>query len=190
MQSKHPPKLTAKGTSLPILDLKGKPYLQVAYRVVWFREDHPMGRIETKIIESSEKQTIVMATIISESGIVLANAHKTEHSAHFLDHLEKAETGAIGRALALCGYGTQFEPEMDEGDRIVDSPMPPANKPNMEVIYSELPHEKKIFANACIAAGIKDKGQMSELSARLCGKAKLSNLAESVKEQIEDVEIV
>jgi hypothetical protein len=39
--------------------------------------------------------------------------------------MEKAETGAIGRALALIGYGTQFAPEMDEEDRIVDSPVIP-----------------------------------------------------------------
>ncbi|MCS7272572.1 MAG: hypothetical protein NZ550_00295 [Fimbriimonadales bacterium] len=39
-------------------------------------------------------------------------------------------TGAVGRALAMCGYGTQFAPELSEGDvatgRIayVDSPLP------------------------------------------------------------------
>jgi hypothetical protein len=50
--------------------------------------------------------------------------------------MEKAETGAIGRALALIGYGTQFcADELDEGDRIVDAPVakkssyrPPAAK--------------------------------------------------------------
>jgi hypothetical protein len=35
----------------------------------------------------------------------------------------KAETKAVGRALAMLGYGTQFAPEMDEGERIVDSPV-------------------------------------------------------------------
>jgi hypothetical protein len=29
----------------------------------------------------------------------------------------------VGRALAMLGYGTQFAPELDEGDRIVDSPV-------------------------------------------------------------------
>ncbi len=38
-------------------------------------------------------------------------------------HLEKSETGAIGRALALCGFGTQFTPELDEGERLADSPL-------------------------------------------------------------------
>ena len=44
--------------------------------------------------------------------------------------MEKAETGSIGRALALLGYGTQFcADELDEGDRIVDAPAEPARKP-------------------------------------------------------------
>lgn len=33
-------------------------------------------------------------------------------------------TGAIGRALAMCGYGTQFAPELEEGPRLADSPYP------------------------------------------------------------------
>ena len=37
--------------------------------------------------------------------------------------MEKSETGAIGRALANLGYGTQFAPDLDEQDRIVDSPV-------------------------------------------------------------------
>lgn len=32
-------------------------------------------------------------------------------------------TGAIGRALAMIGFGTQFAPEFDEEQRIVDSPV-------------------------------------------------------------------
>lgn len=35
-------------------------------------------------------------------------------------------TGAVGRALAMCGYGTQFSPELDEASsgRFADSPQP------------------------------------------------------------------
>ena len=54
----------------------------------------------------------------------MAQGTKSETAAGFQDHLEKSETGAIGRALALCGFGTQFAPEFDEGDRLADSPLP------------------------------------------------------------------
>ena len=49
---------------------------------------------------------------------------KRETKKDFSDHTEKAETSAVGRALAMLGYGTQFAiSDLDEGDRIVDSPV-------------------------------------------------------------------
>jgi hypothetical protein len=113
---------TTKGTELPMLDLRGKPYLQVAHRLVWFREDHPDWTIETEITPK-DKACLAKATIMDQTGRVIATAHKVEDIAGFNDYIEKAETGSIGRALALCGYGTQFAPDLDEGSRIVDSPV-------------------------------------------------------------------
>src|SRR5690606_25279663 len=109
-------------------DLKGKPYLQVAHRLVWFREDHPKGRIQTEIVTLAEDKATVKAAVVDEAGNLLSVAHKTEYESNFGDFLEKAETGAIGRALAIAGYGTQFDPEMDEEDRLADSPVEPAKK--------------------------------------------------------------
>jgi hypothetical protein len=59
---------------------------------------------------------------------VIATGTKAESRNGFTDYLEKAETGAIGRALALCGYGTQFAPELEEAERIVDSPVARGSK--------------------------------------------------------------
>ncbi|MGH2481156.1 MAG: hypothetical protein ACRDHW_15985, partial [Ktedonobacteraceae bacterium] len=54
----------------------------------------------------------------------VATGTKSEKAASFGDFLEKAETGAIGRALAALGYGTQFTgEEFDERHRIVGSPV-------------------------------------------------------------------
>lgn len=113
---------TPKGTELPLLDLKGKDYLQVAHRVVWFREEHPDWRIETNFAQLTLELAIAHAVIRDSSGNVMATAHKREDARHFPDFAEKAETGAIGRALALVGFGTQFAPELDEEERVVDSP--------------------------------------------------------------------
>ena len=121
---------TPKGTELPILDLRGKDYLQVAHRVVWFREERPLWTIETAIISHDDKKSVFRATISDENGRVIAQATKQEDTAGFRDHLEKSETGAIGRALALCGFGTQFTPELDEGERLADGPLPsPPKRP-------------------------------------------------------------
>lgn len=114
---------TSKGTELPIINLKGKPYMQVQWRLVWFREEHPDYCIETRIVDYSDEFSIVRAEIRDNNGKLLATATKKETAQGFSDHLEKAETGAIGRALGHVGYGTQFAVELDEGERIVDSPI-------------------------------------------------------------------
>lgn len=135
---------TPKGTELPLLMIERKkknkqtgqyepqppqPYLQVAHRLVWMREELPKGKILTEIIVSTQEYSIVKATIYDENDRILATAHKREDRSDWNDHLEKCETGAIGRALALCSYGTQFAPELDEQDRLADAPIEPAKKP-------------------------------------------------------------
>jgi hypothetical protein len=118
---------TPKGTELPMLSLKGKDYIQVAHRLVWFREEMPDARIETSFIEIEDQYAIARAVVSTSDGKILGTATKKEDAKHFPDFIEKAETGAIGRALALCGFGTQFAPELDEEHRIVDSPLTPKN---------------------------------------------------------------
>lgn len=104
--------------------VKTKDYLEVKWRIVWMREDHKNWGIETEIVNSVAGAVQMKATIKDENGKVIAQAHKMETKAGFQDYLEKAETGAIGRALAMCGYGTQFTgDELDEGARIVDAPV-------------------------------------------------------------------
>jgi hypothetical protein len=125
-----------------------KDYLPVQYRLVWFREAFPQGSIETELVHldldkdteeevfawNSEKRrsekvvktakgiAVFKATVKDGMGGV-ATGTKSEKAASFADFIEKAETGAIGRALAALGYGTQFAPELDEGNRIVDAPV-------------------------------------------------------------------
>lgn len=120
-------KTTEKGTELPLLDLRGKPYLQVAHRLVWFRERYPTGNIVTSLITITEDYAIARAEIAID-GRVIATGTKKETEEGFPDFIEKAETGAIGRALAIAGFGTQFEPEFDEEDRLADAPIEVARK--------------------------------------------------------------
>lgn len=127
---------TEKGTELPLLNLKGKEYLQVMHRLVWFREKHPDGVIKTQMMEHNgagkDEYFIFRAEIFtnSERGPQLvAIGHKRENVGSFPDAMEKAESGAIGRALALMGIGTQFAADdLDEGDRLADSPAPVLEK--------------------------------------------------------------
>jgi hypothetical protein len=108
----------------------GRQYLPVAARLLWFRTEHPDWGIETKAISIDvEKQfAIFESTVYNAEGRLMAKGTKMENVRGFGDWLEKAETGAIGRALAVCGYGTQFAPDLDEspdgGNNPVDTPYP------------------------------------------------------------------
>jgi len=127
---------TPRGTELPLVNLKGKDYLMVAHRLQWFNEAAENFKIETTLIKAEKDESVVQAKVtvfkthvlpngvITEEILKCSTATKREDSKGFGDHLEKAETGAIGRALALLGYGTQFAmADLDEGQRIVDSPL-------------------------------------------------------------------
>lgn len=119
---------TPKGTALPLVNLKGKDYLMVGHRLQWFNEAETNFRIETDFLLVNDDQTVARAivTVFDKEGkeVKRASATKRETKKDFSDHTEKAETSAVGRALAMLGYGTQFAiSDLDEGDRIVDSPV-------------------------------------------------------------------
>ena len=98
-------------------------YLPVAARIAWFRKDHPYWSIVTKVERLADKAFIMKAIIKDVTGAVIATARKRETEVGFPDYIEKAETGAVGRALAMCGYGTLQAPEFDEAERLADSPV-------------------------------------------------------------------
>ena len=98
-------------------------YLPVAARIAWFRKDHPDWSIITKMLRLAEKAVVMKAIIKDATGRIIATARKKETEIGFPDYIEKAETGAIGRALAMCGYGTLQAPEFDEQERLADAPV-------------------------------------------------------------------
>jgi hypothetical protein len=97
----------------------------VKWRLVWFREKFPHGTISTAAV-SLEWETgvaIYQATVTDGAGGA-ATGTGTETRQGFEDFVEKAETRAIGRALAALGIGTQFVgEELSEGDHVADAPV-------------------------------------------------------------------
>lgn len=104
----------------------GREYLPVAYRLVWFRDEHPDWGIDTRpvLLDVEKGIAVFQANVYNSEGRLLASGTKMETARGFADFVEKAETGSIGRALGVLGYGTQFAPEFDEGERLADSPLP------------------------------------------------------------------
>lgn len=105
--------------------VNGRDYLEVKWRLVWFRNEHPDGEITTELVEHADR-TAVFRARVSVPGGGTATGWGTESAEDFGDYVEKAETKAVGRALAALGYGTQFCPDFDFGaaaNRIVDAPI-------------------------------------------------------------------
>ena len=149
-------------------------YLPVQWRLVWFRQECPHGTIETEELEyDTEKECSLEAfvwnsekrrsekvvktakgyaryrAVVTDGNGGRATGTKAECRANFEDYGEKAETGAIGRALAGLGFGTQFAPELDEEHRIVDSPVERGTSP---VEGSDTGNGRKMLATVRPAA--------------------------------------
>jgi hypothetical protein len=126
-----------------------KDYLPIQWRLVWFRSVCPQGTIDTEEIlvdldreveveafvwnpeKRRSEKTIKRArgyaryrAVVTDGKGGRATGTKSENAASFPDYAEKAETGAIGRALAGLGYGTQFTgDEFSEQERLADAPV-------------------------------------------------------------------
>ena len=122
---------TAKGTELQVMSLKGKDYMMVQQRLLWFVEENPRYDIQTDFVKLNDEEAIAKCTVSiledTPAGVRVVRKvtdYKSENSKGFPDFAEKSATGALGRCLSLLGYGTQFAAaDLDEGARIVDSPV-------------------------------------------------------------------
>jgi predicted component of type VI protein secretion system len=108
-----------------ITKVSGRDYLEVKWRLVWLRSEHPEAHIETELKEHARNTAVFRALVTLPNG-ASATGWGSESSDDFGDYLEKAETKALGRALAALGFGTQFCQDYDFGaeqQRVVDSPI-------------------------------------------------------------------
>lgn len=159
-----------------LVDLKGKKYLPVAPRVAWFRQDKPCWRINTELVDFKHENNFGLAVfrckICDENGNVISTGYGSETMSDFRDYFEKAETKAIGRALAALGYGTLFALELDEGGAIADAPQAPT-KPQIV---------------PCDSCGLGIPRDIAVSTYKLYGKklcsACLKNLKESTKKEL------
>lgn len=105
--------------------VSGRDYLEVKWRLVWLRDMHPDAQIETEMVQHQNHMAVFRAKVTLPSG-ASATGWGSEGSDDFGDYFEKAETKALGRALAALGFGTQFCPDYDFGadrQRVVDAPV-------------------------------------------------------------------
>lgn len=120
--------MTATSTFEPakyLTRVSGSDYLEVKWRLVWLRDRHPDALVETQLVSHDDNTAVFRAAVTIPNG-GSATGWGSESAGDFRDYLEKAETKAIGRALAALGFGTQFCPDFEFGaaiGRVVDSPV-------------------------------------------------------------------
>ena len=106
-----------------IVNIHGREYQTVAFRVQQFRELHPAWTLLTKVLERTDEYVVMEAQILDEAGRLIANGHAEEYrrasSINKTSALENAETSAIGRALASLGIGGTEFASADEVARAV-----------------------------------------------------------------------
>jgi hypothetical protein len=144
--------------------LNGKDYLEVKWRLLWLRTEHPEAIISTELVKHEAGLALFRAQVsLPEGGE--ATGWGSETSSDFADYIEKAETKALGRALAALGYGTQFCEDFDfsaeaaTGDlaRVVDAPVAaPAGGARTRETRATAPQVKAIYS---IARGRRSLGE-------------------------------
>jgi hypothetical protein len=95
-----------------LTNLNGRDYLEVKWRLLWLRTEHPDAVIETELVKHGGGLALFRARA-AIPGAGVATGWGSETADDFGDYIEKAETKALGRALAALGYGTQFCEDFD-----------------------------------------------------------------------------
>ncbi len=95
-----------------LTNLNGRDYLEVKWRLLWLRTEHPDAVIETELVKHGGGLALFRARA-AIPGAGIATGWGSETAGDFGDYIEKAETKALGRALAALGYGTQFCEDFD-----------------------------------------------------------------------------
>jgi hypothetical protein len=92
----------------------GRDYLEVKWRLLWLRSQHPDARMTTEIVQHNEEGGFALfrAEVELPTG-GKATGWGSETVRDFHDYIEAAETKALGRALAALGFGTQFCQDFD-----------------------------------------------------------------------------
>lgn len=86
-------------------------YMDVKFRLLWFRLHRPNGKVEPELVSVDDKSAVVCCKIFndrsdaSDQFVAKSYAQRFRSDEKFGDRfLEVAETAAVGRALASAGY--------------------------------------------------------------------------------------
>ena len=94
------------------INIKGKEYILVKDRVLYFNENYPNGKIETELLSELNSEMVVMkATITPDVGNpirIFTGFSQATWGDGYINKtaaMENCETSAVGRALGMMGIG-------------------------------------------------------------------------------------
>ena len=93
------------------VDIKGKKYVLVSDRVLYFNEEYKNGSIITERLSENDDRVVFRATITPDVSnptrtfVAHSQASWGEGYINKTSALENAETSAVGRALGMLGIG-------------------------------------------------------------------------------------
>jgi hypothetical protein len=95
------------------IDIKGKKYVLVSDRVIFFNDNYPDGCINTELISDPESDQVIIKAVITpdtannsfRTFTGYSQAIKGDGMVNKTAALENAETSAVGRALGMMGIG-------------------------------------------------------------------------------------
>tara|TARA_R110002012_G_scaffold42523_2_gene115721 strand:+ start:12173 stop:12721 length:549 start_codon:yes stop_codon:yes gene_type:complete len=96
-------------TKLKTIKIKGRDYVEVNERLMYFRDQYPNYSLTSEVIEKTDNSILILASIMDEQGRVVANGlAEEEKGSTFINktsYVENCETSAWGRCLANFGIG-------------------------------------------------------------------------------------
>lgn len=151
-------------------------YLEVKYRLIMLREMFPeaVHKTEVQYFGKDEDAFAVVHCSITLPNGAHGEGYKMEERKHFQDYLEKAETGACGRALYAVGIGIQYSSveydyEADSKKDFVGVDTPLKVIINKEDLLGELAKEGERLTPARLAAQSQKMFKTSQ-SSKLTGE--------------------
>ena len=130
---------------LKTIQIQGKDYVTVNERLKYFREIYPNYTLDTEIIKLDEKQIIIKAIILDDSGRLIASgiAHEISNSTYINEtsFIENAETSSWGRALGNLGIG--IDSSVASADEVANAIQNQPNSENRQPSFNHKPYSTK-----------------------------------------------
>lgn len=104
--------MTDKTLNDKAIDIKGKDYVLVKDRIIYFNEKYPNGAISTDLISTPDADTVVMKAQVcpdtDKPQRIFTGYSQAKWGDGYINKtsaLENCETSCVGRALAMMGIG-------------------------------------------------------------------------------------